>query len=104
MRVRVLVPEVEIGGQKYTAGDTLTVTDETRNEVERLLRSWYVHPEEGEGQAEADPKPDTVLGLRATLDAAGVEYPKGAKKAELAALVEALNADEALADDEAEEA
>ena len=45
MKIRVLVPEATISGEKYVAGDTLTIEDTdaaATREVTKLLRSGYV--------------------------------------------------------------
>ena len=58
----------------------------------RIVDAKYRPSEAGDVPSEADLSKLTVAKLKEMLDAAGVEYPADAKKADLLALLEAANA------------
>lgn len=81
-------------------GRLIAFEGETMTDEEAAARG--LAPAPSKEQEATEPKDMTVKQLKALLEADGVEYPAGAKKADLLALVENPPEDDDLYDDEEE--
>ena len=90
MKLRVLVPELTVDGTRHFAGETVEVPN---NEASRLIRIGYATPNlsEQSDTAQENKGGPTAAQLREQLDKAGISYSSRAKKADLEALVAALD-------------
>ncbi|MBB2918327.1 HeH/LEM domain-containing protein [Cupriavidus alkaliphilus] len=78
---------VTIGGTQVIAPLAVDEVDEENRGIQTLIKRGVLVEVDGEGGGAQEPQ--TVAELKQALDALGIEYPDGAKKADLQELYQA---------------